>query len=111
MLDKLTSADFAPYLHQTFRLYHGPWNADQVSEAEARDVELIGVTDLGQEPPTGAPAPLRRPFSLIFCDRSAAPFLPQRIYTVEHTTIGRLDLFLVPIGPGEGGMRYEAVFT
>jgi hypothetical protein len=111
MLDKITSADFAPHLHQTFRLYHGPWDADQLSEDEARDVELIAVTDLGQEPPAGAPAPQRHPFSLTFCDRSAAPFLPQRIYSVVHTTIGRLDIFLVPIGPGEGGMRYEAVFT
>ena len=78
---------------------------------EGWDVELIAVTDLGLEPPAGAPAPQRRPFSLIFCDRSGEPFLPQRIYAVTHPTIGRLDIFLVPIGPGEGGMRYEAVFT
>lgn len=111
MLDKITSADFAPYLHQTFRVYHGPWEADQLSEAEARDVELIAVTDLGQELPAGAPAPQRRPFSLVFCDRGGAPFLSQRIYAVTHTALGRLDIFLVPIGPGAGGLRYEAVFT
>jgi hypothetical protein len=37
--------------------------------------------------------------------------LPQRIYRVEHAGIGAFEIFLVPIGPDEGGHRYEAVFT
>ena len=39
------------------------------------------------------------------------PPVPQRIYGVEHARIGRLDLFLVPLGPDDAGQRYEAVFT
>jgi hypothetical protein len=37
--------------------------------------------------------------------------LPQRIYRMEHEEIGVFDLFLVPIGPDEIGLRYEAIFT
>jgi hypothetical protein len=105
MLDKLTGADFAPYQGQTFRIYYDPSGTGQ--EAQARDVELVAVTELGE----ANAAPTRRPFSLIFCDRSGAAYLPQHIHTVEHAGLGRLDLFLVPIGPGHGGMQYEAVFN
>ena len=35
------------------------------------------------------------------------PILPQRIYPLEHAALGRLELFIVPIGPGQ----YEAIFT
>jgi hypothetical protein len=35
----------------------------------------------------------------------------QRIYRVEHDAMGPCDLFLVPIGPRDGGMQYQAIFT
>jgi hypothetical protein len=35
------------------------------------------------------------------------PPLPQRIHALEHPRLGRLELFLVPIGPE----TYQAVFT
>ena len=37
--------------------------------------------------------------------------MPQRIYPLVHETLGSLELFIVPIGPREGGMVYEAIFT
>ena len=37
--------------------------------------------------------------------------LPQRIYRFEHESIGDLDVFIVPIGPDDEGMLYEAVFN
>jgi hypothetical protein len=57
----------------------------------------------------------RPPFQLQFhsAEHSAAAFWPQRIYTVEHAELGRMEIFLVPIGPardGGGGFRYQAVF-
>jgi hypothetical protein len=30
---------------------------------------------------------------------------------MEHPEIGVFELFLVPIGPDEKGLRYEAIFT
>jgi hypothetical protein len=35
----------------------------------------------------------------------------QQIYQVEHPTLGSFELFLVPVGPDEQGMCYEAVFN
>jgi len=30
---------------------------------------------------------------------------------VAHDEMGEMDLFLVPLGPGKEGLRWEAVFT
>jgi hypothetical protein len=54
-------------------------------------------------------APRTAPFTLLF----DGPYgLPQRIYRLEHATLGQMELFLVPIAPGrDGAARYEAVFN
>ena len=52
----------------------------------------------------------RNPFSLRFAG-PAEPFLPQRTYTLQHETLGTLEIFLVPIGRTANGFIYEAVFT
>jgi hypothetical protein len=36
---------------------------------------------------------------------------PQRIYAMQHDSIGDFDLFLVPIGRDDSGTFYEAVFN
>jgi hypothetical protein len=40
-----------------------------------------------------------------------APILPQRIYAVEHTSLGSLELFLVPLQPDGDGARYQVIFS
>jgi len=52
----------------------------------------------------------RQAFSLIF-QGPIDPVMPQRIYSLHSAALGGLELFLVPIGPHQDGMRYEAVFT
>jgi hypothetical protein len=37
--------------------------------------------------------------------------LEQQLFGVEHDVLEPFVLFLVPIGPDDAGMRYEAVFT
>ncbi|MEZ5581635.1 MAG: hypothetical protein R3F37_01575 [Candidatus Competibacteraceae bacterium] len=37
--------------------------------------------------------------------------LPQGTYRLHHPTRGPLDLFMVPLGPDDGAMRYEIVFN
>jgi hypothetical protein len=37
--------------------------------------------------------------------------LPQRTYDFRNERLGSFELFIVPIGPEDGAMRYEAVFT
>jgi len=51
-----------------------------------------------------------QPFSVIFLAEHPEPF-EQQTYSMTHSQIDELLIFLVPIGPGEGGMRYEAVFN
>lgn len=38
-------------------------------------------------------------------------FLPQGTYAVSHAALGPFDLFLVPVGRGQQGFEYEAVFN
>ena len=52
--------------------------------------------------------PDQRAFSLIFHGPGPGA-LPQQIFTLEHPELGRLDFFLVPLGPDGDRMRYEAV--
>jgi hypothetical protein len=110
MLDKLTSADFAPHLHESFYLSPGPWGEphDPAAQGEVLAIELIEVTDLTAEMPANASR--RGQFSLIFRAVGGA-YMAQRIYSIKHAALGQLDLFLVPIGPDQIGMRYQAVFA
>jgi len=49
-------------------------------------------------------------FSLLFVT-PPGPFLPQAIYPISHPALGTLELFIVPLGPKDGGNRYEVIFT
>ena len=91
-LERLTVDDFAPLLHERFRVEPG--------EEPPFEVELVEVSEIAREP-SG-----RAPFSVVFEGGPSQP-LPQRIYRVEHDGLGALDIFLVPIAAD----RYEAVFT
>jgi hypothetical protein len=102
VLDKLTSQDFSPHLNQKFRLC-----GDASGPLEA---ELIEVTDLPGDPADLKGGTRRQPFSIVLVG-PAEPVLQQSIYRIEHEKLGPLDLFLVPIGPNDKGMRYEAVFA
>ena len=95
VLDRLTADDFAPLVGERFELL--------LPEGEPLELRLTSCDELG-----GAPEGARRPFSLIFHgDR----LVPQQIWTLRHPQLGELELFIVPLGPEEGGMRYEAIFT
>jgi hypothetical protein len=91
-LERLTTADFAPLLHQRFRVDPG--------DQPPFEVELVQIAEIPRDP--GG----RAPFSLEFAGGPSPP-LPQRIYRVEHDTLGTLEIFLVPIAAD----RYQAVFT
>ena len=69
------------------------------------DATLIEATPLGASRGAG-----RQPFSIVFLG-PAAPVWRQRIYRVEHSALDPLDVFLVPVGPRDGGMQYQAIFT
>ncbi len=72
-------------------------------------VQLAAVRPLAmayRPPPHG-----REPFSLIFRAESREFFLPQSVYRIWHPVLGDLDVFLVPVGPDETGMCFEAIFN
>jgi hypothetical protein len=100
MLESLTVDTFSARIGERFRLHADP--------GSATPLELIDATPLGAARPAQAAG--RIPFSLLFRG-PLTPVWPQRIYRVDHDALGSLDLFLVPIGPRDGGMVYEAIFT
>ncbi len=99
MLDKLTSSDFTPHLHEVFHV--------QLEEGEPVELELLQVMDGDREHGPGG----RTSFSLIFRGPLSRQYLVQHIHHLEHEKMGALDLFLVPIGFEEGCMQYEAIFN
>ena len=95
MSDLPSRSDFAGCMGTTFRVH--------ASEEGREAVTLIEVKELGSSGP-------REQFSLVFRG-GQGDHLPQRTYRMEHEELGRMDLFLVPIGPDDEGMRYQAVFA
>ena len=100
-LENFTAGTFSGHVGSVFRIYPGP--------GDLLEFELISVTGLGGSP-EGESSGHRQPFSIVFRGPRDV-LLPQRIYRMEHDRIGSFDLFIVPIGPDEKGLRYEAIFT
>jgi hypothetical protein len=92
---QLTAADFAPHVEGHFHI------AQPAGDVTLRLVEIQRFGEALR--PGGA-------FSLLFIS-PPGPFLQQAIYPVANTELGTLELFLVPLGPRDGGNSYEAVFT
>lgn len=92
--------DFAGRIGERFRLRLGGGQAVELELVEARD---NGRTAIG--------GPDRSCFALLFCSPGEKRFAPQSTYTVEHDTLGELDMFLVPRGPDAHGMTYEAIYN
>jgi uncharacterized protein DUF6916 len=92
---QLSRENFASNLNTRFWLRNGG------PEREA--VDLVEVTQ-------GQSTPRQEQFSLTFRGDSAKVF-PQRLYSMEHDTMGAFDLFLVPVGRDDTGTFYEAVFN
>ncbi len=101
MLDKLTIDMFTAHLGEKFRLRMEP---ERVVE-----VELVQVTPLKSHKANGHEAP-RAPFSVVFRG-PLSTIAQQRIYPFEHDAMGTHEIFIVPIGPDQVGMLYEAIFS
>lgn len=103
VLETVTVDTFRPLIGSAFRIV--------VAESSWLEAELEAVESAGLQAAGAARAAGRRePFSIVFRG-PAEPVLPQRIYRLEHTELGELELFLVPIAQDADGTRYEAVFA
>ena len=100
MLETLTVSQFADCLGSKFRFHFGA--------SEPLEAELVEATALGPANSRGPDS--RQAFSLEFRG-PLRPILPQRIYPTEHDRLGTMELFIVPIGPDEVGMRYQVIFN
>ncbi len=99
-LAQATAELFAPHVGETFAVR-------PAGQPELRlELELVDARPLRDAGAHEA----RPPFALTF---SGPPeqLLTQQIVPLEHATLGRLELFLVPLALDAGGARYEAVFS
>lgn len=92
-MGELTLADFAPCVGEPFEI-----------DADGAPFVLT-LREASSLPPSPRPG---GSFRLEF-EGPLQPILQQSIYAFP---VGdeRHDIFIVPVGPKEGGMRYEAVF-
>jgi hypothetical protein len=100
MLDRLTLADFAPLVGTAFPLVGAGDPPIAFTLAAANDLSGRGSSVPGTRPP----------FSLHFRG-PADPLLPQRTRLLDAGPLGRLEIFLVPIGRDAAGATYEAIFN
>lgn len=101
-MNELTLSDFATHLGNKFSL--------SVDNTHQFEIELIEATSLGKNSARPSHLAAREPFSIIFRVPKEAG-LSQRIYRLEHNQMGGFEIFLVPIGLAEDGLRCEAIFN
>ncbi len=95
MTQELNAKIFSEQVGTSFSVSQG--------SAEPITLELYEVTE-------SSTSPALEQFALFFRG-PVSPVMPQSTMRLEHATLGALDLFLVPIGPDDKGMRYQAVFS
>ena len=100
-IEWLTHDDFAGRVGEQFEM--------RVADGPSVALELIEATEGDTPGGRGPEGQERRQFSLVFRG-PATPVMPQGTYPLGHAELDGLELFLVPVGPDEEGMQYEAAF-
>jgi hypothetical protein len=93
-LDDLNAKIFREQLHSQFKVQQDPIGTITL--------ELVDVVENDLSPKMEL-------FSLHF-NGPATPHMPQRIHTLEHDKLGRLEIFLTAIAGDAQGITYESVF-
>lgn len=101
MLNEVTHAGFAEFVGDPFRF--------ELAAGEFVEARLAEVNLLKHPQPVRADD-RRAPFSLIFQVPTSGA-LPQHIYALEHAKLGRMEIFLVPVGRDAGNLLLEAIFN
>jgi hypothetical protein len=99
MAVSLTEAEFSKHLNTKFQFKR--------DGQESLDLELVEVKGYPSSP--SEHAGMER-FSAFF-NGPTEPRLPQGTYSLQHDQMGDFDIFIVPIGPADDGVHYEAVFN
>lgn len=99
MLDRIAIDDFAPLIGEKFAVEY-PDHRDTLTLTEVQRTKTL--------PPEG----LRQGFSLMFESDSRTVVLGQGIHPLSHPHIGRLEVFMVPVGrKPEGSFVYQVAFS
>lgn len=94
MLDSLHCEDFAAHLNSRFQMRAGN---------QTWEIELVEALDK-------SPSPSQEQFALQFrAPLDAPPF--QALFELEHATLGKGGMFLVPVTRNAQGLYYEAIFN
>jgi hypothetical protein len=99
MSDAFTIDRFLPHVGEVFHV--------MVGDVQEMPVLLSEISRLATE---GSRRRTREPFSLIFHAPPGSQ-LEQQIYRIERPGLEPFECFLVPIGPDQFGMRFEAIYT
>ena len=94
----ITAQDFLSYINQSIKIIFEP--------SVTLDAKIIEVEEKVQNL-----SDFRIPFSVVFRTSQKDEYYSQGTYVILHPTKGELHVFLVPIGPDDRGMRYEAVYS
>ncbi len=97
-LKEITANDFKDLLNKNVEIIF--------SEKVQLEAEIIEVTQSKQNVENR-----RIPFSIVFRTSQKNEYFNQGIYLVNMPEMEPLEIFLVPIGFDELGMKYEAVFS
>jgi Domain of unknown function (DUF6916) len=100
-IDALNHELFSQLLGQSFRV-HLPEAPDSTLHLTMSEVTVASAPGMEESS--------RQPFSLLFRG-PPEPLLVQQVYTLEHEQLGELEIFLVPLGPQQDALLYEAVFS
>ena len=95
MLENLHLNSFSEHLNTKFRAH--------TTDDKCVELELIEATDLGSNA-------RQEQFSMLFRGPLDTA-LDQRMYKIEHASLGSFDLFVVPIGKDQSGRNYEVIFN
>jgi hypothetical protein len=98
-LENLAVTSFQPLIGDVFEI------DPPIEDIDALTLDNVaGLTSPGTRSPG-----FRDPFRLLFRGPATA-ILPQGIHALRHKTLGRLEIFLVPLQPDAEGPMYEAIF-
>ena len=98
-MEELRRMDFEKHLGDTFRV--------ETESEETVDLVLVETTEIGSERSYTKRA---EPFAVEFRGPSDL-LLEQGTRELVHEHLGTMELFIVPVGPDDEGIRYEAVFN
>jgi hypothetical protein len=105
MLDELKMEDFVSHINEKFVLHYEGGN--DIQSGNTILLQLIEVSPLGK---TSKDLKSRHGFSLLF-KGPVSPVLHQKMHFLIQEDLGKLPIFLVPLGPEADGMIYEAIFN